>query len=492
MPNIIYELYPPEAWHNFKKSCKPNHKLDEKRRPMYEKWPQPGLLPRPILDFQILPDQVCRSKPQLLSTRTTRLTLLQIGTMEDPWYLEAVRRLDPRITWEDIVMRMELVGLRAAYNEKVFINTVINNQAHRVFRKHFKVLAWHSRKNLEKPTAAERNVLKSLTQDQIDRNTTRGTTPGLIEPLLGEQPGNRIFRPSLRAGTGRCRGPKLVQAPPTGPNALNAPNAPNAPNSSGNAIPMKPLNTTQDYIHNWQQYENQDPNFTLHSVPPSLSTHPAPLSPDLIGPVNGISGPLNWNSSSTQQVYPPYVHQATQPPFPLNQTYWPHQPIPAQSPLAYASTTHPAQPNYSSSRRPTWPNAPAGEESGGEQFGHQQHDSQTIYSTSPTTVSEDELRMALIHWNSTYDMRAIAPASDTLRPLTHSEAYTTQENIHRAADATAAAAAESNTDFTPRPVPPTNTSDFDFDLDLDFSNLENIDFSGFDFDEMMSDVDFGL
>ena len=55
---VMYVLEPTQAWKDFKALPKPAQKLDHNGQPMWEKWPQVGERPRPILDFPVLPDNV--------------------------------------------------------------------------------------------------------------------------------------------------------------------------------------------------------------------------------------------------------------------------------------------------------------------------------------------------------------------------------------------------------------------------------------------------
>ena len=53
------------------------------------------------------------------------------------------------------------------------------------------MLSWHVKAVHDKENASRDVVLKLLTKEQISANTTRGTTPGLVDPSLG------IFSPSI-------------------------------------------------------------------------------------------------------------------------------------------------------------------------------------------------------------------------------------------------------------------------------------------------------
>ena len=116
-----------------------------------------------------------------------------------------MRRLDPRISWNDIEMRMMFTGIRAKYvdrdNEKNhpemkrFMNSQFNNRVGRLFRPEFKLLSWYSRQLEENPSKEDQKVQKFLTPEHFRRNSTRGLTPGLVDIWLPDTPDNRIQLP---------------------------------------------------------------------------------------------------------------------------------------------------------------------------------------------------------------------------------------------------------------------------------------------------------
>ena len=75
----------------------------------------------------------------------------------------------------------------------------LNMQCCRAFNVKFSMVSWHLKGTRGKPRQA---VLDTLTQWQRDNNTTRGSTPGLIDPALGEAPGNRILPPHMKEKQG--------------------------------------------------------------------------------------------------------------------------------------------------------------------------------------------------------------------------------------------------------------------------------------------------
>ena len=74
----------------------------------------------------------------------------------------------------------------------------------RTWRPAFHMLAWHTIGRFAKGNAKHNAVIELLNQDQLDRNTTRGCTPGLKNPNLGEA-GGRIFLPEMKLGAGLSR-----------------------------------------------------------------------------------------------------------------------------------------------------------------------------------------------------------------------------------------------------------------------------------------------
>ncbi len=115
-------------------------------------------------------------------------------------------RLDPRLTWEDVDMRMEYVGARAGYDNAIdmasndvakqagkaknkFVNALQTRCARG--RAAFNMLSWRERRRISLTNKTRDNVLKRLSADQIANNTTRGSTPGIINPLLPDIPANR-------------------------------------------------------------------------------------------------------------------------------------------------------------------------------------------------------------------------------------------------------------------------------------------------------------
>ena len=165
-------------------------------------------------------------------------------------------RLDPRLGWDDIDMRMEYVGARASYDST--IDRASDDMAKQVYkakskfvnalqtrcsrgRAAFKMLSWRERPRTGRPNKTRDHVLNQLSADQIANNTTRGTTPGIINPLLPDTPANRVSRTTQSQPST----PPTVQSDvQSGPSArIPAASQQNRPSSTG-AEALSPA-----YIH---------------------------------------------------------------------------------------------------------------------------------------------------------------------------------------------------------------------------------------------------
>ena len=135
--------------------------------------------------------------------------------------------MDPRIHWEDIFMRIE----------------VPDDQEHCY---NF-MLAWHTtgargqRANTVRSMVLQR---VATAQPPLPPSSTRGLTPGLINPALGNVPGNSVAQPvlganqgRLRVGLGRARGPQIPA--PAYPALAHQPQAPAPPNNPVRHNPVR-------------------------------------------------------------------------------------------------------------------------------------------------------------------------------------------------------------------------------------------------------------
>ena len=137
--------------------------------------------------------------------------------------------MDPRIHWEDILMRIEVPNRTVTSDQDLqnSTNNLINRQEHRY---NF-MLAWHTtgargqRANTVRSMALQR---VATAQPPLPPNSTRGLTPGLINPALGSFPGNSAAQPvlganqgRLRVGLGQGRGPQIPAPAYPAPNIVS-------------------------------------------------------------------------------------------------------------------------------------------------------------------------------------------------------------------------------------------------------------------------------
>ena len=174
---------------------------------MWERWPTDTDNPKPLRYFPVLADidQVLHTIK--VSISTSKLTLTpQICTQEHPLIIEAWFRLDPRIAWEDITMRMQRHG-RPKQNS-------LNMHLCRTWRPQYTMLSWRFLGHLLMSRPC-REIWDALSPAQKANNTTRGSTPGLINPAMGLQ-SPAVPLPDMTADSGFVRmilPPKNHQGP---------------------------------------------------------------------------------------------------------------------------------------------------------------------------------------------------------------------------------------------------------------------------------------
>ena len=127
-------------------------------------------------------------------------------------------RLDSRLGWSDIDMRMENVGDRASTTLEKFINAM-NNRCARG-REKFSMVSWREKSKHNKPNKIRDKVLARLSQEQKDANgglgSTRGSTPGSLDSL-----GNLIPVPTTKKArkgqqnTPQTNSPSISDASPS-------------------------------------------------------------------------------------------------------------------------------------------------------------------------------------------------------------------------------------------------------------------------------------
>lgn len=102
-------------------------------------------------------------------------------------------------------MREDATAERVRMNDEQYINWHLNTPGYRLYRPAWKMISWHVKDGEDRQNQRKQLILDSLTDAQKRANTTRGSTPGLINPALGEIPGNRIKLPALGAVKGNPR-----------------------------------------------------------------------------------------------------------------------------------------------------------------------------------------------------------------------------------------------------------------------------------------------
>ena len=114
--------------------------------------------------------------------------------------------MDPRMLWDDILMRIEMPN--RTEDGETRVQNSSNNLINRSENREFSLLAWHStgargmRNNVVR-TAILRRV--AAAQPPLPPNSTRGITPGLINPALGNIRHNSIPFPTRKPDQGKLR-----------------------------------------------------------------------------------------------------------------------------------------------------------------------------------------------------------------------------------------------------------------------------------------------
>ena len=143
----------------------------------------------------------------MLGSSCTNDDVFQIALGEEWWRIEAWRRLDPRITWVDITMRQRPQdGIR---KESHNVEAHRLGQRIRCQRDLFSILEWYPKGD----TASEATdkIRARFSREQLLNNSSRGVTPGLIDPEKGEAPGNRVPIPRLKNLPGTSTSPSTTQ-----------------------------------------------------------------------------------------------------------------------------------------------------------------------------------------------------------------------------------------------------------------------------------------
>ncbi|KAL4890061.1 hypothetical protein BDV59DRAFT_204660 [Aspergillus ambiguus] len=127
------------------------------------------------------------TKYTIFGKRVRDFTVLpkQISSGVEAWRLEAWMRLDSRITEQDIVDRVN-----PKFRE--YLPPAYIEYRRKFFREHFHLACWDAQEEID-------GLADELRKIGIDpaRNTTRGLTPGLIDPAKGEA-GGRVLLPCIQ------------------------------------------------------------------------------------------------------------------------------------------------------------------------------------------------------------------------------------------------------------------------------------------------------
>ncbi|KAL6720004.1 hypothetical protein ACLMJK_001925 [Lecanora helva] len=154
LPDIMYQLWPCEAWSNWRHSARPGPRLDRHGNAVMERWPRPGEAPRVILDYPILRG------------------INQISTKAPWWFIEMLFRLEPRLEWKDLDVLMEFVGQKAKQPiRQRYINSW--NMLVRRGREEKGMISWREKSKQGKDNMTRDLVVNSLSRRQIAANTTR-------------------------------------------------------------------------------------------------------------------------------------------------------------------------------------------------------------------------------------------------------------------------------------------------------------------------------
>lgn len=119
--------------------------------------------------------------------------------MEHPLILLAWRRLEPSATWDDLLVRMEDGPSKPAKGN------VLSMRISRMMDGFSIISTWHGTKDWSRPSKDQQRRLAKISLAAQGNNTTRGFTPGLIDPSQGED-GGRVPLPKIAVKSCEGRG----------------------------------------------------------------------------------------------------------------------------------------------------------------------------------------------------------------------------------------------------------------------------------------------
>lgn len=210
LPDILYQFRPVDTG-------LPDQKVGLKDWPLYG---------NVLRDLPVLPDHISSSVEE--------------------WRVEAWMRLDKRIRLGDITDRM--------HPEFRISNNTLQQRSGR-FRQDFHIISWYS--GNKKSHDIEARINQELLARDINPalNTTRGLTPGLVDPALGEA-GGRIPLPGNWGSVKISKSPKKRYAAPvrapqqvrnTAPQNMPPPVGSHA-RVGANDITRRPMDTTSPFL----------------------------------------------------------------------------------------------------------------------------------------------------------------------------------------------------------------------------------------------------
>lgn len=216
-------LFPTTEWKAFKQLGLPLQKLDANQQAMFERWPRVGEQAKPLLDFPILPDTV--SVKFHLGLQLIRST--QISSREELWRFDVWRKMDPRMSWDDLTMRIEVHGRTRRGDVK--LQNSIQTMLGRFWHKHYHMISWFGKGKFNHNAVnnpARVQLLNDLANANppipLSLNTTKGLTPGSRNPAHGPN-GFMVAWPNARGGNIRGRptraAPSAAVIPPVTPSA---------------------------------------------------------------------------------------------------------------------------------------------------------------------------------------------------------------------------------------------------------------------------------
>ncbi|GIC89828.1 uncharacterized protein Aud_006256 [Aspergillus udagawae] len=197
---------------------------------------------RPRTDYRKSRHRVYKTTSAITGKQINGFPVLpsQISSNVEGWRLEAWMRLDRRITQQDIIDRV---------NPKYTLTAEEIESRREIFRNTFHVANWNAQKSIWDID----RMLKAIGVD-TQNNSTRGLTPGLIDPSKGEAggripiPGENIIptkqgRPNLetasRSFDEKCKGRR--------PGPLHASQADSRMDSSSHEIEAEQSLSQQDF-----------------------------------------------------------------------------------------------------------------------------------------------------------------------------------------------------------------------------------------------------